>query len=171
MDVAPAFRIAPTDVNSTLGALLVGTFLCLILYGATVYQVHRYFEVYVQDRNLIKGYVICVFSIETFHMFTCAHACYTLLVTGYSSAGTLVRGGWSLWLLRAPGFLVEAKERTGGCHSSASVEIVDNPADSAHSPLYKRLLSAAFGSIMAADILITGMLIVVLNNSRTGMKK
>ncbi|KAH9850487.1 hypothetical protein C2E23DRAFT_313309 [Lenzites betulinus] len=185
------------SLDSTIGAFLIGTFLGLILYGITVHQVHRYFRVYAQDRKLLKGLVICIFTIETFHMITCMHACYTYLVTNYFNPASLLKGTWSIQLQAITcaveilvaqsfysrrAFLLRRKNApvvalavfcsfiAFGFAAAATVEsiVVKTFVDFEK---YTWLVSVAFGAAVASDILTTGMLIIVLKKSRTGIKQ
>ncbi|KAI0820871.1 hypothetical protein BC628DRAFT_1341327 [Trametes gibbosa] len=44
------------------------------------------------------GTSLGLITVETFHMITCTHACYTYLVTNYFNPETLSKGTWSIQL-------------------------------------------------------------------------
>ncbi|KAH9850479.1 hypothetical protein C2E23DRAFT_312666 [Lenzites betulinus] len=183
-----------STLKSAIGAILIGTFLSLILYGVTVHQVYSYFRVYTQDRTLIKAFVICMFVVETFHMTTCIHICYTVLVTNYFNISAFSYETFTFWSgeqVAAHIMFVMAQsfyERRAALLSPKTIPVITvavllsiatlgfavaetvrcmNPISCQK---YQWLVSAALGSAVASDVLTTGVLIIVLRNSRTGMK-
>ncbi|EIW57920.1 uncharacterized protein TRAVEDRAFT_48943 [Trametes versicolor FP-101664 SS1] len=78
------------------GALLVGTFLSLILYGVELHQVYRYIRLYGRDHVFLKCYVGFLFILDTFHTTICVHSIYWYLVVNYFDPIKLETPVWSL---------------------------------------------------------------------------
>ncbi|KAI0684119.1 hypothetical protein C8T65DRAFT_748981 [Cerioporus squamosus] len=73
----------PNDMDKTYGALLLGTFIGLILYGLGLHQLYRYFRLYSKDLVFVRSLVILTMIFETVHTFLTLHACYFYLVDNY----------------------------------------------------------------------------------------
>ncbi|KAI1792154.1 hypothetical protein LXA43DRAFT_1060940 [Ganoderma leucocontextum] len=87
-------QVPPLD--NTLGAILIGTFIGLTLYGLVVHQCYQYFGLYPQDSGWIKALVVSILGFETFHMVLSMHVCYHYLVASYSDPRALLSGVWSV---------------------------------------------------------------------------
>ncbi|KAI0788211.1 hypothetical protein C8Q74DRAFT_666241 [Fomes fomentarius] len=90
---SPILKYATKVVGDTLGTLLLGTFLSIILYGTGVHQAYRYFRLYPNDTLVIQGIVITMLLLETAQTVFSMHTCYYYLVTKYSHLD--LRGVWS----------------------------------------------------------------------------
>ncbi|KAJ8456694.1 hypothetical protein ONZ51_g11971 [Trametes cubensis] len=91
-----------TDVPSLstwLGAFLLATFICLMLYGLTLHQSYRYSRLFPEDIILLKAIVLLTVVAETVHIALCMHICYFYLVTNYFNAVALLEGVWSFRIL------------------------------------------------------------------------
>uniref|UniRef100_A0A5K1JV17 Tox1 n=1 Tax=Ganoderma boninense TaxID=34458 RepID=A0A5K1JV17_9APHY len=89
-------------LDSTFGAVLIGTFLGLMLYGLVVHQTYRYFSLYPRDSGWIKALVVSTLLFETAHIVLSTHICYYYLVTNYGNADAIQSSVWSLgWLVSA----------------------------------------------------------------------
>ncbi|KAI0363874.1 hypothetical protein BV20DRAFT_1057663 [Pilatotrama ljubarskyi] len=84
------------SLDNTYGAILVGTFVSLVLYGVTLQQVYRYLRTYSSDSFYTKSACSCFL---TLHSILCMHICYWYLVSNYFSPLRLYTGIWSINLL------------------------------------------------------------------------
>ncbi|PIL32221.1 hypothetical protein GSI_05466 [Ganoderma sinense ZZ0214-1] len=92
LDLLP--KIPPLD--NTFGAVLIGTFIGLLLYGITLHQSYRYFRMYPADLPILKCLVSFVLVLETVSSALSMHVCYRYLVTNYFHPQALMGGEWSL---------------------------------------------------------------------------
>ncbi|KAH9902434.1 hypothetical protein C8Q73DRAFT_785113 [Cubamyces lactineus] len=88
--------MASNPLDSTIGALLLGTFVSLILYGANCLQLYRYIRLYPTDHVSLKILVFLVMLFETLHTVAPMHACYHYLVTKFFDTKAVQQGVWSL---------------------------------------------------------------------------
>jgi len=77
------------NLNSTMGALLVGSFLATLLYGITSHQFFRYFRMYPRDEVSLKAMVGGLWFLDSVHLIFFMHTCYHYLVTHYLQPTTL----------------------------------------------------------------------------------
>ncbi|PIL32335.1 hypothetical protein GSI_05581 [Ganoderma sinense ZZ0214-1] len=82
-------------IGETYGALLLGTFFSLVLYGIILHQAYRYIRLYPHDYAYIQVLVAISLILETFHTISTMHLCYHALVTNYSNARVTL--GESVW--------------------------------------------------------------------------
>ncbi|KAM5544726.1 hypothetical protein V8D89_001624 [Ganoderma adspersum] len=73
------------EVTTTLGALLIGTFFALMLYGLVLHQAYGYFRTYGADALWLKILVITALVLETVVSVFNMDACYDYLVTNFSN--------------------------------------------------------------------------------------
>ncbi|TBU25290.1 hypothetical protein BD311DRAFT_507112 [Dichomitus squalens] len=92
-----AFHLPVLD--NTYGALLLGTFFGLMLYGLTIQQTYRYFRRYPTDIPILVYLVLVILIIETVHTAMIMAACYWHLVSNYFNPVALLVGHWSLKLM------------------------------------------------------------------------
>ncbi|KAI0630989.1 hypothetical protein C8Q77DRAFT_1159709 [Trametes polyzona] len=185
-------------LDNTFGALLIGTFLGLILYGLTLHQGYRYlrFPAYDHDSLYIKWTVAAVIILETLHSALALHVCYYYLVSNYFKPQVLLHGTWSantlpgltglivavtqaffarrLFLLHrqyAPviAFVLLLLLGELGFSIACTVEAFVQP-DIFHVQNFQWLSIAALALIIGADGLLTTLLTLVLCKSRTGFK-
>ncbi|KAI0327025.1 hypothetical protein GY45DRAFT_1175504 [Cubamyces sp. BRFM 1775] len=88
--------MASTSLDSTIGALLLGNFVSLILYGASCLQLYRYMRLYPDDKMSLKILVSLVMLFETLHTIAPMHACYHYLITNFLDVRAVQKGVWSL---------------------------------------------------------------------------
>ncbi|KAI0672549.1 hypothetical protein C8Q78DRAFT_1078054 [Trametes maxima] len=88
--------LKPLPLNTTVGVLLIGNFLALILYGLNLHQVYRYYSLYPGDSRWLKGLVALALLLETISSVFGAQTCYHYLVTNYFHPEALQSGVWSL---------------------------------------------------------------------------
>ncbi|KAI0326042.1 hypothetical protein GY45DRAFT_1374274 [Cubamyces sp. BRFM 1775] len=185
------------SLNNTYGAVLIGTYVSLILYGVTLHQAYRYFRLSGSDSSATKIYVAGLLTLDTFHTVVCMHISYWYLVQNYFDPLRLYTGVWSINLLSvlvgvtiiacqcfyarrvyllgrqyrilvlatAVMFLAEL-----GCSITLSVKAFVEPSYTDFRK-FAWLISVAFGIVVLADVLLTGVLILTLNRSRTGFRR
>ncbi|KAL1939034.1 hypothetical protein VTO73DRAFT_10294 [Trametes versicolor] len=100
LDAAPAMipdasLIQSPSIGSTMGALLIATFIGLILLGVTLHQAYRYARLFPNDSPWLKGLVALVVFLEIASSALSVHVCYHYLVTDYFRPQELVLGVWS----------------------------------------------------------------------------
>ncbi|KAI0826684.1 hypothetical protein BC628DRAFT_251584 [Trametes gibbosa] len=95
-----AFPSTPT-LDDTYGALLIGTFLGLMLYGASLHQLVRYVRLFRSDVPSIRLLVTSVMVLETIHVVFTMHVCYYYLVRSYLKPQVLLEAIWTLQLFPA----------------------------------------------------------------------
>ncbi|KAI0364401.1 hypothetical protein BV20DRAFT_862640 [Pilatotrama ljubarskyi] len=184
-------------LDNTFGAVLLGTFLGLILYGLNLHQSYRYFRLYPADSRILKGLVVAVMFLETVTSIFSMHVCYDYLVTNYFKPEALLHGIWSINLFPVASGIVMLTSQSFfarrvwlvGPHFRPVV-IVASVLCIGELGFFIAATSEAFiiptfqgfrkftwlvstGSTMAvtADVLLTIALIVVLQRSRTGLKR
>ncbi|KAL1949706.1 hypothetical protein VTO73DRAFT_8587 [Trametes versicolor] len=83
-------------LNSTYGAVLLGTFFGLILYGLAIHQAYRYSRLDFGDSVFTKSYVAFIMMLDTLHVILCMHMCYFYLVNHYFDPTVLFTRVWSI---------------------------------------------------------------------------
>ncbi|TBU38213.1 hypothetical protein BD309DRAFT_972428 [Dichomitus squalens] len=84
-----------SPIENLYGALLLGTFFSLILYGLMLHQTYRYFRVYPNDEVNIRVLVWCALVCETLHTIFSMHGIYRSLVTNYNDTAASSMTIWS----------------------------------------------------------------------------
>ncbi|KAI0739659.1 hypothetical protein C8Q80DRAFT_194979 [Daedaleopsis nitida] len=84
------------SIGNTLGAILIGTFVTLMLYGLTVHQTYRYVCLYPNDPLLLKVMALGLFTMDTLHCGALIHLCYHYLVTNYFNPSASLENVWSM---------------------------------------------------------------------------
>ncbi|KAI0742853.1 hypothetical protein C8Q80DRAFT_935789 [Daedaleopsis nitida] len=175
-----------------------GTFLGLMLQGMLFNQTYRYFRTFLNDSLLLKSWVSIVFLLELFHTALTMHSSYYYLVTNYDNPIVLARPTiWSIQVISIPacltgflsqlffarrGWLVGPKWRAtiafsvlcicaaAGCFISitflgfASTRPVETLK-------FSYIASIGSGLALLSELLSTGVLILVLHRSRTGITR
>ncbi|KAI0759602.1 hypothetical protein BD413DRAFT_272328 [Trametes elegans] len=184
-------------ITETFGAILLGTFVGLILYGLNVHQTIRYLRNFPHDVQRLKSMVIIVFIVDTFHSVFGVHMCYYYLVMNAFHEDALLDGVWSIRLL-APftmmmvlvvhGFYVRRLYKIGpqfkavvivalclmlGEAASTMVITVETYMIPTFSEWTRHgwLTAIPFGFSLAADVVLSSTLILILHTSRTGMRR
>ncbi|KAI0326043.1 hypothetical protein GY45DRAFT_1364146 [Cubamyces sp. BRFM 1775] len=218
VDSLPMLPQVPS-LHNTYGAVLIGTYVSLMLYGMTLHQAYRYSRLSTSDSSATKYYVAGLLVLDTFHTILCMHMCYWYLVENYFDPLRLYTGVWSINVLsvvvgvtiiccqcfyarrvyllgRRYRYLVLATIimflAELGCaigeHFAASAMYCVSLADPASHTVASAvqafvlpdfgqfrkvtwLVSAGFGIAVIADALLTGVLILTLNRSRTGFRR
>ncbi|OSD00606.1 hypothetical protein PYCCODRAFT_1437195 [Trametes coccinea BRFM310] len=191
----PLPKLAALD--NTFGALLLGTYGSLLLFGLTAHQTYRYFHLYPQDGRILKSLVTTVMIAETLTSIFCMHICYHYLVKSYSKPQALQFGIWSIdvyplvtgismvisqsffarriWLV-APRFRLVVVVAGILCLAeigfflTGSVKAFIIPTFQQYEE-FQWLVSAGSTMAVTADTLLTAVLIIVLHKSRTGIRR
>ncbi|KAI5122842.1 hypothetical protein M0805_003137 [Coniferiporia weirii] len=87
-----------TSYDNTLGAILIGGFVSVFLYGVTCLQTFIYFQRYPGDRGFIKASVLLVWLIDSFDAALTCQICYYYLVSNYADPLAIFFPVWSLKL-------------------------------------------------------------------------
>ncbi|OSC96593.1 hypothetical protein PYCCODRAFT_1472514 [Trametes coccinea BRFM310] len=85
-------------LENSFGALLLGTYFALMLYGLLVYQSYKYFRKYSKDGIVNKAFVAILLVLETLHTTVCMHFCYMYLIVYATNEDARKVGIWSLQL-------------------------------------------------------------------------
>ncbi|KAI0633132.1 hypothetical protein C8Q77DRAFT_1121897 [Trametes polyzona] len=195
--VLPQLPPVPT-LDSTFGAILIGTFLSLILYGVSFHQLYRYLKLYSRrDGVVVKIFVYSTFTLETVLILVCMHACYHYLVTSYFDPIALVQGVWSfdaisllaglticvsqcffarrVYLLRPkclPLVVVSVLFSFAAFALATAASVKTILASSLINPSsYVILDTIGIGAAVISDTLTTSVLVIVLKKSRTGLRR
>ncbi|KAH9846312.1 hypothetical protein C2E23DRAFT_596907 [Lenzites betulinus] len=184
-------------LDNTFGAVLLGTYVALILYGVTLHQAHRYYCTYPDDGRALKSLVAFIVVLDTVTSVLSMHICYYHLVTSYFKPLALHIGDWTLNLfpvisgivmISSQSFFARRVWLVGGRVSkllvlfsavlciaelgyfiaaSTEAEIVIT-FEGFRSHIW--LVSTGTTLATAVDTLLTIMLIILLHRSRTGIK-
>ncbi|EJF64480.1 hypothetical protein DICSQDRAFT_166643 [Dichomitus squalens LYAD-421 SS1] len=104
---APAPPALPS-LGSTFGAVLLGVFFSLILYGGILHQAYRYYRTYTSERLGLKTLVSATVLLETGHTAISMYICYRALVTDYANPASLSNVTRSVDILPALSGLIVA---------------------------------------------------------------
>ncbi|KAI0749989.1 hypothetical protein C8Q80DRAFT_1269780 [Daedaleopsis nitida] len=187
--------MAPLD--NSWGAVLIGTYFGIMLYGLTMHQAYRYYRLSPNDSMFIKSVVYSVLAFETFHTVLCMHIGYWYLATNYGNPVELGNGVWSVdmiplsaasvimssqlffvrrvylfgpkykWVVYVAAFLLVV-ELALLAAATAEAFIQGTFLRFRH---VTWLISAGFGTAAVADIILTTALIITLRSSRTGFRR
>ncbi|KAI1792178.1 hypothetical protein LXA43DRAFT_364882 [Ganoderma leucocontextum] len=94
-----------SHIDDTYGALLLGTFFSLVLYGLILHQAYRYIRLHPRDYTYIQVLVALSLILETLHTVCTMHVSYHALVTNYFDPSALQERVWSLNLFFLAGEL------------------------------------------------------------------
>ncbi|KAH7921583.1 hypothetical protein BV22DRAFT_1132172 [Leucogyrophana mollusca] len=87
------------SLDSTMGALLIGSLIGTALFGLTLHQFFRYFRMYPGDPLRLKVMVAVLWALDSVHVIFIMHTCYHYLVSYYLQPLELLTGFWSLRLV------------------------------------------------------------------------
>ncbi|KAI0763828.1 hypothetical protein BD413DRAFT_202472 [Trametes elegans] len=187
-----------SSLGSTFGAFFLGTSFGSILYGVTLQQAFRYFRRFKNDPPAIRHLVATALVLDTFHTACCIHASYYHLVTNYFNPVSLRSAVWSLKLIaflsgiaailaqlfyarRVYIFGQELRYKVLVAISAvlmlsefvftivATAEVYSKPIWTDFQRL-SWLVSTVSGLALTCDMILTGTLISILVQSRTGFK-
>ncbi|KAM5544794.1 hypothetical protein V8D89_001692 [Ganoderma adspersum] len=185
-------------LDNTLGAVLIGTFIGLALYGLIVHQSYRYFRLYADDSRWVRFLVLAILALETFHVILSMHICYHYLVTNYYHPYAVLSGVWSVSLLSVTSGVVVLPSQSffarrvfllGGLRYRILVVLAlilfaaelgffcAGTAQAFAFPWFSRfqhytwLISAGTGTAFVGDTLLTVVLVNLLRKENTGSKR
>ncbi|EJD00103.1 uncharacterized protein FOMMEDRAFT_159715 [Fomitiporia mediterranea MF3/22] len=73
------------NLDITLGALLVGSYISCTLFGFTCLQTYNYYTNYSDDRYFLKTFVACIWILEFVHTIFVTRTFYEMGVTNFGS--------------------------------------------------------------------------------------
>ncbi|KAI1784891.1 hypothetical protein LXA43DRAFT_1186174 [Ganoderma leucocontextum] len=188
---------AVPSLNDTFGALAIGTFVGLALYGISMNQAMHYFRKYTKDPLIIKFMIVFLVVLNTFHSICCMHASYYYGVRNFFKPQALLFGVWSIqiltpisgliflitqsfyvWRIYRLGYryifvvipLVLLMASTAGFIVAATGELF-LPSTFAQSSRYTWLISAGLGCALATDLVVCATLITSLARSDSAFKR
>ncbi|KAF8580207.1 hypothetical protein K439DRAFT_318635 [Ramaria rubella] len=86
---------AVTPIDNTWGAVLMGVFIGIFLYGILTLQMYMYYQRYPKDNLYLKSIVAVIWTFDTVHTVFITHMVYTYLVTGFGDYTALGENIWS----------------------------------------------------------------------------
>ncbi|KAI0648718.1 hypothetical protein C8Q79DRAFT_1007292 [Trametes meyenii] len=187
---SPAQMFHIPSLSSTYGAVLIGTFFGLILYGAVLHQSYRYVRSSSSDSKTLKSFVAFIVILDTYYTIISMHISYWYLVANYFTPQRLFKGIWSINLLPVSTsvemilcqcffarrvyvvvaiigvmFLAELSL------AAASMVKAFTLPDLTHFSKVVWLDVASFVITVVSDVTLTSILVWVLRQSRTGFKR
>ncbi|TBU52721.1 hypothetical protein BD310DRAFT_207155 [Dichomitus squalens] len=194
--VPPLPETPRISLDNSFGAVLIGTFVGLVLYGIILHQVYQYSRMYTLDKIELKLAVYATVILETVHIAFSCHTCYYYLVQGYFKPSVLAYPThplqflpivMSLIVCTAQGFFARRAYLFGRKYRIwvfiAVFCLVGELAFCIATTSFKPtgdfaswvpdtwILACASGFAMAADFILTTVLIIALRQSRTGVKR
>ncbi|KAM5544727.1 hypothetical protein V8D89_001625 [Ganoderma adspersum] len=184
-------------MENTYGAMLLGTFVSLILYGVLLHQIYSYVRVHSADSRWIKCYVALILLLDTAHTVVIISMCYSKLVTHYFNVYYLATMDWplavvtiviSVNIVACQSFFAYRVYRIGrksrmvvwfcmvcqgagfGLCIAFTVKAFQAAMWEALSDKYASWISIALGFTVFIDTALAGVLVFVLHRSRTGLK-
>ncbi|KAI0770428.1 hypothetical protein C8Q74DRAFT_1369592 [Fomes fomentarius] len=176
------------------GAILLGTFFALPIYGLSAFQAYRYFRSYPTDKRSLKVLVCVILLMDTLHSVEAAHICYYYLSLNYFNPSAFDVEVWSVQLLPvttgligfiaqffyarriytvtprywlvvfAVGFLMFIELVM--CIVDSAVEFMNPHGDMTSSPSATWFQPLLIGVATLVDLLLTGTLVIILRKSR-----
>ncbi|KAJ6483093.1 hypothetical protein C8R45DRAFT_1075450 [Mycena sanguinolenta] len=87
----PAVRITIMDMDSTLGAIEIGTLLSGVLFGLITAQTYVYFKSFPNDARFTKGLVLGLWIVELAHTACIFDALYMYTIKSYGDPTSLIK--------------------------------------------------------------------------------
>ncbi|KAH9933600.1 uncharacterized protein BXZ73DRAFT_100982 [Epithele typhae] len=153
---------ASINLDGAFGAILVGTFLGLILYGTALHQSYRYWRMNPTESCAIRLIVITLIVLETIHAIMTMHTCYYYLVTHYAQPQILDQIVWSLDLLF---FIASLIAFTSQLFFAKRVSLIGTPYLLVTAVVW--LVEVTLASATGADVVLTSALLSVLYRDPT----
>ncbi|THG95905.1 hypothetical protein EW145_g7880, partial [Phellinidium pouzarii] len=91
-------RVVLPSYDNTLGAVLIGGFVSVFLYGVTCLQALIYYQRYPGDRGSVKYSALLVWLIDSFDAALTCHIGYFYLVSNFTNPAAIFAPVWSLKL-------------------------------------------------------------------------
>ncbi|KAM5544746.1 hypothetical protein V8D89_001644 [Ganoderma adspersum] len=121
LPAGPSTTSGTIHMDDTYGALLLGTFFSLVLYGLVLHQTYRYIRLHPHDYTYIQVLVALSLILETLHTVSTMHVGYHALVTNYFDPTALTQHVWSLNLFMLAGVLRSSTLHQYGTSGSPSI--------------------------------------------------
>ncbi|KAL1940984.1 hypothetical protein VTO73DRAFT_7620 [Trametes versicolor] len=86
------------SLDSTFGAMLLGSIFGVMLYALMLHQTYQYFRTYPGDRLALKSLVLAIVFMETLHTVLWIIICYEYLVVNYFNLLNVVETHWYIKL-------------------------------------------------------------------------
>ncbi|KAI5121761.1 hypothetical protein M0805_009572 [Coniferiporia weirii] len=83
-------HVVPVNLDLTLGALQVGTYISTTLFGIMSMQTYYFYVNFPNERKLLKGLVACIWIFELVHTVLVARSAYEMSVTNFGSFSDFV---------------------------------------------------------------------------------
>ncbi|PPQ65279.1 hypothetical protein CVT26_000239 [Gymnopilus dilepis] len=93
------------DIQETFGAMLIGTFVMMVVYGITTLQSYFYFVSFPKDGLPTKALVAFIWFLDTLHAVLVGHCMHFYLVAGFADHSLLANGNWCVTLSLATNLL------------------------------------------------------------------
>ncbi|KAJ8487786.1 hypothetical protein ONZ51_g3958 [Trametes cubensis] len=84
------------DPSPTIGALMVGGIVGATLYGLTCSQGFMYYNRGVKDSNLMRGFVLALWLVDSLNVILMGHMLYYTFITRYGDPSVFSTPLWSL---------------------------------------------------------------------------
>ncbi|KAI0326372.1 hypothetical protein GY45DRAFT_1310549, partial [Cubamyces sp. BRFM 1775] len=97
MSIVPPVQMSSPD--DSLGAVMLGTFISLIIYGVTLHQVYRYLRLFPRDSRILKTLVVFVLILDTTTSAFSILVCYVDLIQDAYKPIELLNSSWSIDVL------------------------------------------------------------------------
>ncbi|KAH9933619.1 uncharacterized protein BXZ73DRAFT_101005 [Epithele typhae] len=149
--------LALPSLGNTYGAVLIATFISLVLDGVAMQQAFRYFQEYRNDRRILRIFVGLLIVGNTFHTSLCCHIWYYIRRVFLLGSRYRYFAAFSIiFMVCAIGF------GTASTVKGFTTTTFDQFAK------FAWLTSAAYVSALACDSVTTTSLIVFLVQNKTG---
>ncbi|KAI5120192.1 hypothetical protein M0805_002658 [Coniferiporia weirii] len=86
------------DLNSTLGAALIGLIVASVLFGIINMQALTYYQRSADDAPYTRWTVTCLWILNVIHMALISHVYYVYLVTNFANPAIITKLSWSFCL-------------------------------------------------------------------------
>lgn len=100
MTPTPSTTADPAEIlpalDNTLGALLIGGFICAVFYGIVCLQTFLLLRRTSRDECIIRYVVWTLWVVNTAHLALTIHPCYWYMVSNYFHPDTIDRITWSI---------------------------------------------------------------------------
>ncbi|KAI0740159.1 hypothetical protein C8Q76DRAFT_790630 [Earliella scabrosa] len=161
------------SLDDTLGALLIGTFVTLMLYGLLVHQTYRYLRLYKTDALVLRLIAFGLLITDTVYCATLIDLCYHFLVKEYSKILALAQTRWHVHFSTPARTLTDSLglPRTGLIATNAAKAFMSDTTAGSLLSVYRHLDSILFGVAIAIDCALTGALVIILRGRRTQFKR